>query len=155
MSKKNSSGYDPLKYAAIGGFPELLTLLLQHNPDGDKVSDTDGNTTLHLAVTYGHFKAAEILLQNSSDASKLIHTINSRGLSPIHIAAREGHLSLLNLMMGIEDRNKDIESIVRVEKGDQHTSSTSPAIVGNPPPVIYSPLLLRLLPKKNHSQADY
>jgi hypothetical protein len=83
VSKENSSGYDPLKYAAVGGFPELLILLLQHNADGDKASESDGNTALHLAVAYGHYKAAEILLQNTSDASKLIHTMNPTFLASL------------------------------------------------------------------------
>ncbi|RYP42216.1 hypothetical protein DL767_000380 [Monosporascus sp. MG133] len=133
VSAENSSGYDPLKYAAVGGFPELLTLLLQANADGDKASESDGNTALHLAAAYGHYKAAEILLHKSSDASKLIHTLNTPGLSPIHIAAREGHLSLLNLMLGVEDSIKDAESIASVDRDDQHPSSTPPALAGNLP----------------------
>ncbi|PQE32903.1 Ankyrin repeat-containing domain protein [Rutstroemia sp. NJR-2017a WRK4] len=137
VTKKSSSGYDPLKYAAMGGFSELLTLLLQHiadgeyNDDGDKGSDSDGNTALHLAAAYGHLKAAEILLKKSSDALKLIHTVNNSDLSPIHISAREGHLSLLNLMMSVEDRDKKVESIASADRDDQHSSSTPPVIIGN------------------------
>ncbi|RYP64180.1 hypothetical protein DL771_008871 [Monosporascus sp. 5C6A] len=132
VSAENSSGYDPLKYAAMGGFPELLTLLLQDNVV-DKASESDGNTALHLAAEYGHYKAAEILLQKTSDAPKLIHTMNTSGLSPIHIAAREGHLTLLDLMHGVEDRNKDAESIASGDRDHKRQSSTPPALAGNPP----------------------
>ncbi|KAH8802522.1 putative ankyrin repeat-containing protein [Xylogone sp. PMI_703] len=131
VSKKNSFGYNPLKYVAIGGFPELLMLLLQHQAN-DGVSDSDGNTALHLAAAYGHFKAAEILLQKSSDSSKLIHTINSCGLSPIHIAAREGHLSLLNLMVGVEDKNKDAESIASTDREGWYRFPATPITIDNP-----------------------
>lgn len=102
VNAENSVGYDTLKYAAAGGFPEMLTLLLQHG-DGTKVSESDGNTALHLAAAHGHCKAAEVLLKDSRGGSKLIDTTNNHGLSPVHIAAREGHLSLLKLMIGYKD----------------------------------------------------
>ncbi|KAF7906036.1 hypothetical protein EAF00_000315 [Botryotinia globosa] len=140
VNKKNSSGYDPLEYAAMGGFPELVALLRQanangeHSGDEDKISNSDGNTgntALHLAAAYGHLKAAEIILQNRNDASKLVDTINSHGLSPIDLAAREGHLSLLNLMMDLKGSNKEAESIARAEIEDQHPPPSPAAIEGN------------------------
>lgn len=110
---ENSSGYDVLKYAAAGGFSEMLTLLLKHNADTKKQSKSVGNTALHVAVAHGNYKAAKILLQSISDASQLIHTVNMSGVSPIHVAAREGHLSLVGLML-------DAENVESSNRKNQH-----------------------------------
>ncbi|RAL61212.1 hypothetical protein DID88_010291 [Monilinia fructigena] len=129
--------YDSLKYAALGGFTEILKLLLQHDASGeysydrDEVLGSDGNTALHLVTANGHLKTAQILLQNSGDALKLDHTTNNSGLSPIHIAAQEGHLDLLELIMGVEDERKDPESLASAETDEQPLKPTLPVITGN------------------------
>ncbi|KID84473.1 Ankyrin repeat-containing domain protein [Metarhizium guizhouense ARSEF 977] len=136
---ENSTGYGPLSYAAIGGFPELLYLLLRYRSDGlekvsvEKVSTSDGNTALHLAVACGHTKAAGILLRHSKDAPELAQTANMHHLTPIHIAAREGHVSLLNLLVDKTDKKQDTESIDSTDKDDQKVSAIGFVIPpGNP-----------------------
>lgn len=138
INAEHSTGYDPLKYAAIGGFPDLLSLLLEHRSDDgdgdgdgagrpsvDKASTSDGNTALHLAVACDHSKAAEILLQHSKDPQELAQAANIHHLTPIHIAAREGHLSLLNLLLIPADKKQkqDTESNASTDKDDQQQMS--------------------------------
>jgi ankyrin len=133
IQMKNSLGYDALKYAALGGFPEMVVLLLDKNAGEDKASASDGNTALHLAVAYGHYKAADMILQKANHTLKLISASNTEGLTPIHIAAREGHLNLLNLMTRFQDEKSEAASIGSTDKDDKHLVSTSPIIADNGP----------------------
>jgi ankyrin repeat protein len=73
----DSSRYDPLKYAAVGGFPELSRLLLERGANADHVSESDGNTALHLAAAYNHHDTVRILLEFSSNSSRLVQVLNS------------------------------------------------------------------------------
>ncbi|XXH01293.1 hypothetical protein Hte_007649 [Hypoxylon texense] len=104
---ESSSTYDSLKYAAAGGSPEMLVLLLQHDADGHRRAASDGNSALNVAAAHGHYKAAEVLLRDVSDGLMLIHATNHSGLSPIHVAAREGYLDLLGLMLDAEDSREE------------------------------------------------
>ncbi|TWU74163.1 hypothetical protein ED733_000145 [Metarhizium rileyi] len=129
VDAQNDFEYDPLKFAAEGGFPELLTLLLDNQAAADNESGRDGNTAMHLAVACGHSKAAEILLARSSNAFKLIHKVNTEGLSPMHIVARDGRLKLLSLMLRVEDRHREADSVSSVNSNSQSASpvAISPA----------------------------
>jgi ankyrin repeat protein len=100
---ESAAGYDAFKYAALGGFFDLLPTLVQHMANTTKAAK-DGNTALHLAADHGYIGAVKDLLQTASNAAELIHKTNSQGLSPIHVAAREGHLSVLEFMLSVEER---------------------------------------------------
>ncbi|KAL8758457.1 MAG: hypothetical protein Q9199_001475 [Rusavskia elegans] len=61
------------------------------------------DSSLHLAVSYGHTKAAEILLDHGAD----IDNTDKGGRTALHIASMEGHLDLVNLLLA---RSTDIEA---------------------------------------------
>lgn len=121
----NDSGYDPLKYAAEGGFPEMLTLLLDRKADPDTAAKLDGNTALHLASTRGHVKAVEILLRHSHNSFKLTRTVNGKGLSPMHIVARDGNLKLWNLMGLVKKNESDYQSTLPLQSSGRGISKSA------------------------------
>ncbi|GAP87168.2 putative ankyrin repeat-containing domain protein [Rosellinia necatrix] len=104
----SSIGYDVLKYAAVGGFVDVVALLLNYAVT-DKPSAMDGNTALHLAAAHGHVKVVELLMKGATGEGYPVHMTNKKGLTPIHLAAREGHLDVLNAILTIMKRNKDSE----------------------------------------------
>ncbi|GAW14609.1 hypothetical protein ANO14919_040120 [Xylariales sp. No.14919] len=131
----SSTGYDALKYAAVGGFVDTVTLLLRKGVERDKPSSADGNTALHLAAIHGHVKVVEQLMQNARIEGHPVNMTNAEGLTPVHLAAREGHLDVLNSIFGVMDnvRNSGSASATTTDKESEKsprdhppTSSTKP-----------------------------
>ncbi|RMJ19326.1 hypothetical protein CDV36_000971 [Fusarium kuroshium] len=91
---ENDAQHDSLMYAAIGGFHAIVAWLLVHGADPNKV-DKEGKTALHLAAEHGHAKTAAILLP----ATRNINARNLREMSPGDVAAKNGHLAVLLLLM--------------------------------------------------------
>ncbi|KAF4612471.1 hypothetical protein G7Y89_g15606 [Cudoniella acicularis] len=75
LKSVNGSGYDALELAAQSGFSDIVEFLLGCNGSIDEPAP-DGNTTLHLAVEFGHPITSQALLK--------VH--ENIGLTPIHLA---------------------------------------------------------------------
>lgn len=123
----SSVGYDALKYAAVSGFVDIVTLLLDKSADRDKPSATDGNTALHLAAAHGHVEVVELLIIRGAGSE--IHLTNKNGLTPIDLAARQGHLEVLNSVFSVMDRGQDPEGFVATssDKENEKSSQDHPA----------------------------
>lgn len=79
----NKTGWAPLHYAATGGRPELVRLMLEHHAYIDAESP-NGSTPLMMAAMYGSIDAVTVLLDAGADATLK----NSLGLSAIDFAQR-------------------------------------------------------------------
>ncbi|RWR73894.1 ankyrin repeat-containing-like protein [Cinnamomum micranthum f. kanehirae] len=86
-----------LHKAAREGHMELLTSILEkkHPPDLTFSLTPQKNTALHIAVAFGH---EQIVLEMIRRMPSLISQPNSKGDTPLHIAAKAGDLSLTELL---------------------------------------------------------
>lgn len=85
-----------------------------------KVGDqrtTTNNTVLHLACQYGNIKCVEEIL---GVHESLLLEINSRGETPLHRAAREGHYDVVVLLINAAKRSQPQPSNIN----NSTTSST-------------------------------
>ncbi|KAL9093255.1 MAG: hypothetical protein Q9165_003996 [Trypethelium subeluteriae] len=85
-------GYDILKYAAIGGFTGMVMWLVDHGAK-PKTLAKDEKSALQLAVERGHCSTVDFLLRNIP-SDFVGYAIDDA----IDIAAREGHLDILQLL---------------------------------------------------------
>jgi hypothetical protein len=81
----NKTGWTPLHYAATGGHPAMIQLLLDNYAYIDAESP-NGSTPLMMAASYGSPEAVKLLLQEGADAS----IRNERGLTAIDFAQQAG-----------------------------------------------------------------
>jgi ankyrin repeat protein len=79
----NKTGWAPLHYAASGGHPGLISLLLENHAYIDAESP-NGSTPLMMAAMYGNEASVKLLLQEGAD-TKLK---NQQGLSALDFAQR-------------------------------------------------------------------
>ena len=83
LADLNEDGHTPLMHAAVCGYPDKVTFLLQHGAEVDAVN-TEGNTALHLCA--GHQLYSEVvdpLVNGGADVKKT----NAQGLNALQIAA--------------------------------------------------------------------
>jgi ankyrin repeat protein len=62
----NHKGWNPLIYAATGGHPRIIQLLLEGGVPINSTSD-NGTTALMMAARGGHVEAVKVLLKNGAD----------------------------------------------------------------------------------------
>ena len=79
--------------AAQDGNLEILTHLLDQGWSVDS-RDKYGGTALHWAAGKGRVRVVEVLLQNKADPLARLSKGGGRGRTPLHYAARNGHLSV-------------------------------------------------------------
>ena len=58
-------------------------------------TDREGNTALHVAAAYGHFRVCCVLLERGADPN----AVTDSGLTPLHCAARGGFLRICQLLV--------------------------------------------------------
>ncbi len=126
-------GTTPLHIAAREGHLEIVQLLLAHGADVDTIDDF-GRNPLNVAATEGYTEVAMYLARNGAGINlesasalgwldvverilakhpKLLNArVNSRGLTPLHVAAEFGHRNVAEYLL---NRGADIEA--RTEGG--------------------------------------
>lgn len=95
-----SDTYDATKYtaahqAALDGDNVTLARLLKLNPPLINVPDYDKNTLLHLAVVHDRTNTVSLLLDSKAN----VDAQNSAGMTPLHLAAREGFFVVSKMLV--------------------------------------------------------
>ncbi|HZR18423.1 MAG TPA: ankyrin repeat domain-containing protein [Verrucomicrobiae bacterium] len=95
-----SDTYDVTKYtaahqAALDGDDAALAPLLKSNPHLISVPDYDKNTLLHLAVMHDRTNTVSLLLDSKAE----VDAKNSVGMTPLHLAAREGFFVVAKILV--------------------------------------------------------
>ena len=90
------------------------TNILEGMPSADlRVQLTPNkNTVLHIAAQFGQLKCVAWIIQHYSADSSLLQWPNLKGDSPLHLAAREGHLEVVKALIRAAktDSERDFES---------------------------------------------
>ncbi|KAF9595992.1 hypothetical protein IFM89_006919 [Coptis chinensis] len=103
--------------AASLGKVELLEPILEGNTDVLQQVTTNKETFIHIAAGYGHYELVKfILIQYPILLRVLLSKANLVGDTPLHIAARAGHLHILNLLIGCA-KNSQSSSWRDIETG--------------------------------------
>ena len=115
-----------LHWAVTKGSVEVITCLLGVGANS-KLADCQGNTPLHLACVLTsnncvYPEAVEVLTRFSSDAMFLS---NQDSLTPLHIAAERGHVSIVKVLLekDAENMKKSVifEKVENLEKPEENS----------------------------------
>jgi len=88
-------GWTPLTSAASQGFLVVVKLLLRHGANAGK-ADGDHATPLFLACLGGHLRLVMPFLRKAIDS---LEEANKVGLTPLIVAATEGHAGVVALLL--------------------------------------------------------
>eukprot|EP01132_Coremiostelium_polycephalum_P002243 gene2243-2765_t len=88
-------GRTALHFAVAGNHIEILQYLLVEQKADPNLSDTDGNTPLHLAIIQGLTLAVEALLKNGAN----VNAINKDGSTPIMMVSLNGEEKIVDLLL--------------------------------------------------------
>lgn len=91
MAACNHRAFDTLKEENS----KLVTLILEHDTEIDKIKDVAGSTSLMIACKNGLIDAAEMLLAKGAN----VHVSTDDGIKPITLAARYGYSELFKLLL--------------------------------------------------------
>ncbi|KUL85021.1 hypothetical protein ZTR_07820 [Talaromyces verruculosus] len=89
------NGFSALHLAAYLGKASVIRLLLSACPDAVDVTNSDGETPLHIAATEGRFEAVVELLR--AGANTLLQDVDGRTV--LHIAVCKEHVDLVHLLL--------------------------------------------------------
>ena len=110
-NKVSVHGKSALQAAVKGGYEDIVALLMQYDASLAQKCQNGlnvGELTLHMAVKGGHMDLVRSLLTYSYIDANLP---NEEGLSPLLIAASQGHTEMVRLLL--EKYRKDINTTAR------------------------------------------
>ncbi|XP_023316436.1 serine/threonine-protein phosphatase 6 regulatory ankyrin repeat subunit B-like isoform X2 [Trichogramma pretiosum] len=80
----DKSGFTHFHVACRYGFDDLVEKFLEHGQDPNCLDNVKGNSSLILALKYGHVRVAETLLRKCADP----HLANFNKSTPLHVACQ-------------------------------------------------------------------
>jgi ankyrin repeat protein len=89
----NKTGWTALHYAATGGFPEIVQLLIDNFAYIDAESP-NGSTPLMMAAMYGNAATVKVLLDGGADP----YIKNALGMNAIDFGLKVSHLDSVELI---------------------------------------------------------
>ncbi|KAG4433881.1 hypothetical protein IFR05_010640 [Cadophora sp. M221] len=101
---QDDEGNTPLHTAATNGLEEVTKILLKHGAHLDLRDKLNDRNPLHLAVRHGHLAIVQAMFDSSQrpgpDAKGPdINSKDKLGLTPLHIAARDGNNSIVTTLL--------------------------------------------------------
>ena len=110
ISVANEDDVTPLHIACHEGCTDVVSALLFHGHQQNIVrklvnaEDNQGSTALHYAVESGVKSTVEVILQHNANP---IATKKNEA-TPLHIAARGGHIDIAGLLLQFKEQARDI-----------------------------------------------
>ncbi|KAM9337048.1 transient receptor potential cation channel subfamily A member 1b [Symphorus nematophorus] len=99
LSCEDNEGCTPLHYACrLGIHDSVKNMLGLSGQVGLKCKSKDKKSALHFAAQYGRINTCQRLLETITD-SRLLNEGDERGLTPLHLAAKEGHTKVVQLLL--------------------------------------------------------
>ncbi len=81
----------PLHFAAIKGYSEIATVLLQHGADPNTPARSFGATPLHIAVRYDHIEVARLLLDHGASVNRPVGRTEATWFPPSDMDLEQGN----------------------------------------------------------------
>ena len=105
---QDSAGTSALHVAALNGNVKIMNELITKCPDIYEILNNKGRNALHLAAKSGQSAAVKYLSQFKS----LINEQDSKGNTPMHLAASKGHFEIASQLgrdndVGLNTTNED------------------------------------------------
>uniref|UniRef100_A0A674EGF5 Transient receptor potential cation channel, subfamily A, member 1a n=1 Tax=Salmo trutta TaxID=8032 RepID=A0A674EGF5_SALTR len=97
LGAEDNEGCTPLHYACRLGIPESVTNMLRLNVSVDQKSKQK-KSALHFAAEYGRINTCHRLLEWMT-CTRLLNEGDERGMTPLHLASRGGHIKVLELLL--------------------------------------------------------
>ncbi|XP_068160257.1 transient receptor potential cation channel subfamily A member 1b isoform X2 [Antennarius striatus] len=99
VSCEDNEGCTPLHYACrLGIHDSVKNMLGLSGQVGLSCKSRDKKSALHFAAQYGRLNTCHRLLETIKD-SRLLNEGDERGLTPLHLASKEGHTKVVELLL--------------------------------------------------------
>lgn len=99
LSCEDNEGCTPLHYACRLGIHDSVKNMLGLSGEvGLTCKSKDKKSALHFAAQYGRINTCHRILETITD-SRLLNEGDERGLTPLHLASREGHTKVVQLLL--------------------------------------------------------
>uniref|UniRef100_A0A669F7T9 Transient receptor potential cation channel, subfamily A, member 1b n=1 Tax=Oreochromis niloticus TaxID=8128 RepID=A0A669F7T9_ORENI len=99
LSCEDNEGCTPLHYACrLGIHDSVKNMLGLSGQLGLACKSKDKKSALHFAAQYGRINTCHRLLESITD-SRLLNEGDERGLTPLHLASKEGHTKVVQLLL--------------------------------------------------------
>ncbi|XP_016309980.1 transient receptor potential cation channel subfamily A member 1a [Sinocyclocheilus anshuiensis] len=97
FNDEDTEGCTPLHYACRLGIPESVKNMLGLEVSLDQKSKQK-KSALHFAAEYGRINTCHRLLEMVTD-TRLLNEGDEKGLTPLHLASRGGHVKVVELLL--------------------------------------------------------
>ncbi|XP_072524951.1 transient receptor potential cation channel subfamily A member 1a [Salminus brasiliensis] len=97
LNDEDSEGCTPLHYACRLGIPDSVKNMLGLEVSLDQKSKQK-KSALHFAAEYGRINTCHRLLETMTD-TRLLNEGDEKGLTPLHLASRCGHVKVVELLL--------------------------------------------------------
>ena len=99
VTTKSNDGCNPIHLALKLGYGDLVAPMISSiRFQLQNIKDSNGNNYLHLAAKSGNWKALATLL-DIPDTLKLLNETTNCGITPLHCAAKAGHIRCVELLL--------------------------------------------------------
>uniref|UniRef100_A0A671XZX4 Transient receptor potential cation channel, subfamily A, member 1b n=1 Tax=Sparus aurata TaxID=8175 RepID=A0A671XZX4_SPAAU len=99
LNCEDNEGCTPLHYACrLGIHDSVKNMLGLSGQVGLACKSKDKKSALHFAAQYGRINTCQRLLETITD-SRLLNEGDERGLTPLHLASKEGHTKVVQLLL--------------------------------------------------------
>ncbi|XP_017213756.1 transient receptor potential cation channel subfamily A member 1a isoform X2 [Danio rerio] len=97
LNDEDIEGCTPLHYACRLGIPDSVKNMLGLEVSLDQKSK-EKKSALHFAAEFGRINTCHRLLEMVTD-TRLLNEGDEKGLTPLHLASREGHVKVVELLL--------------------------------------------------------
>ncbi|XP_031572371.1 transient receptor potential cation channel subfamily A member 1-like [Actinia tenebrosa] len=97
LKHKDKTGLTVLHYAAKGGYPLDVELILSKQNSLAGVQNVNEETPLHLAVSHGWINIVQLLLDGEN--SHMVNTLDKNERTPLHLAAKNSHADIVEFLL--------------------------------------------------------
>ena len=123
IEARDKDNFTPLLLASCEGNDEAVDILLARGADINAL-DREDKSALFWAAAQNHSKTMEVLLSDPRSI-KLLNSSDRYDNTPLHIAARNGYLNILSMLLemkaDVDNKNEDEQTPLHVAAAEGRT----------------------------------